>query len=92
MVFFALLCGHLNDRTEEICEVEEYKTTLIEKIGFLQHFISSPVTSPESQSASLAVHPTSSGDTETTNETDQNVKQNQSSHHHQKQQLPIQKS
>ena len=46
---------------EEICEVEEYRTMLTEKITFLQNFISLPVTSPP---APPTVHPASTSDTD----------------------------
>ena len=51
---------------EEICEVEEYRTLLTDKITFLQDFISPPVTSPPTP---LTIQPTSNtSDTEMTDE------------------------
>ena len=46
---------------EEICEVEEYRTVLTEKIAFLQNFISLPVTSLP---VPPTVHPASTSDIE----------------------------
>ena len=43
---------------EEICEVEEYRTVLMEKIAFLQDFVSPPrVSSPTSETSDTETLP-----------------------------------